>query len=177
MSLNLSSLEQLHCSVPQARGSLAWEPYVALGFVLGCRNMERQWIDSSLSGGFAFFIVTQSSLCPVVSLLWADVLLCLAILFIMSVLDFAVCQNNTDIWRAVILQIHHTLLWNSRLCHEFVLVRVWICNFGICTKTQAGEWREATGPGPHPNEFLRDHIKPENVFAFITGEQLQNDLK
>lgn len=104
-------------------------------------------------------------------------LLHLAILFIMSVLDFNVCQNNIDIWRAVILQIHHTLLWNSSLYHKFLLVRVWICNFGICTKTQAGEWREATGPGSHPNEFLRDHIKPENVFAFITGKQLQNDLK
>lgn len=41
--------------------------------------MERQWIDSVLSE--FFFMVTQSSRCPVVSLLWANVLLHLAILF------------------------------------------------------------------------------------------------
>lgn len=74
--------------------------------------------------GFAFFIVTQSSHCPVVSVLLTDVLLHLAILFIVSVLDFTVCQNNIDIWRAVILQIRHTLLWNSSLYHKFLLVRV-----------------------------------------------------
>lgn len=54
-------------------------------------------------------MVTQSSHCPVVSLLWADVLLHLAVLFIISV-GFYCSQNNINIWRAVILQIHHTLL-------------------------------------------------------------------
>lgn len=60
--------------------------------------------------GVCLFCCDSEWPCPVVSLLWADVLLHLAILFIMSVLDFYVCQNNVDIWRAVILQIHHTLL-------------------------------------------------------------------
>ncbi|KAJ7420997.1 Ankyrin repeat and SAM domain-containing protein 1A [Willisornis vidua] len=49
-----------------------------------------------------------------------------------------------------------------------------ICNFGICTKTQAGEGYEATGPGPDPCEFLRDHIKPEDGLPL---PQLQNDIE